>query len=187
MALLVAACSGDDTTATTAAPSTTFASTTTTSVTTTTTPPVESTTTTVADGVGVSEDFRRTIIEIGEMQYRVAVAETPQETAQGLMFVTQLAPLDGMLFVYGAERQVQHWMKDTLIPLDIAFFDADGRFVSKASMIPCTEENDADCPRYPAAGPAAYSVEVAAGVFSGLSEDARLVILDTIVASVKEN
>lgn len=145
------------------------------------------TTPTEVDGAGVSDEFRRTLIEIGGEQYLVAVAETPQETARGLMSVTQLAPLDGMLFVYGAERQITHWMKDTLIPLDIAFFDAEGRFVSKTTMVPCIEQDDADCPRYPAEGPAAFSVEVAAGVFDDLPDDAQLVIFDTVVASGKEN
>lgn len=187
MTLLATACSGDDAGVSTVPPTTGVSTTTTAAPLTTTTLPPDTTTTTAADGVGVSEDFRRTLIEIGDEQYLVAVAETPQQTAQGLMFVTRLDPLDGMLFDYGGERQINHWMKNTLIPLDIAFFDAQGRFVSKTTMVPCTEEDDAACPRYPAEGPAAFSVEVPAGVFEDLSSDARLVILDIVVASGKEN
>lgn len=87
------------------------------------------------------------------------------------MNVESLGSLDGMIFVYGAETQVGHWMKDTLIPLDIAYFDADGSLVSYTTMTPCLE---GDCPSYPAAGPSSYAVEVAAGVFEGLPDGALL-------------
>ena len=162
--------------------------TTTTSNDSTTLPPSTSstTTTTVDEPAGVPTLFSRAVVEIDGIPYNVAVADTPDELSQGLMFVEDLSPLDGMLFVYGGERPIQHWMKDTLIPLDIAFFDAEGLFVSKTTMVPCEDDETEPCPVYPADGPAAFSVEVPAGVFDELAEDARLVIVGSLDGSGKE-
>jgi uncharacterized membrane protein (UPF0127 family) len=137
---------------------------------------------------GVSTDiFSRAVIEVAGIPYNVAVADTPEETALGLMFVEDLSPLDGMLFVYERERLISHWMKNTLIPLDIAFFDAEGRFVSKTTMVPCLDDDpEVGCTTYPAEGPAAFSVEVPAGGFADLPADARLVIIGSLDGSGKE-
>ncbi len=105
----------------------------------------------------------------------MAVADTPTLRQLGLMNVQNLGTLDGMIFVYGEEIQVNHWMKDTLIPLDIAYFDADGVLVSSTTMTPCLEDN---CPTYPAEGPSFYAVEVAAGVFDDLAENAQLELVE---------
>lgn len=182
--LALAACSGDTseadaviTTTVPAAPSDT-----------TTLPEPTTTITTIAPMAGVPADFTRTVIEIDGLPYNVAVADTPDQVTRGLMFVEDLNPLDGMLFVYDRERLISHWMKNTLIPLDIAFFDTDGWLVSKTTMVPCTpEEADADdCTLYPADGPAAFSVEVPAGGFDDLPSDARLVIIGSLEGSGKE-
>ncbi len=58
-------------------------------------------------------------------------------------------------------------MKDTLIPLDIAFFAEDGSLVDLLSMVPCTEEA---CPWYYPSGPYRSAIEVEKGGFEGLSE-----------------
>lgn len=152
-----------------------------------TAPPATSTTTTVPGPAGVPDSFARTLVEIDGTSYNVAVADTPDKLSLGLMGVEDLSPLDGMLFVYGSERPISHWMKNTLIPLDIAFFDADGMFVSKTTMVPCLDESDDNpCAVYPADGPAAFSVEVAAGVFDDLPDDARLVIVGSLDGNGKE-
>ena len=62
----------------------------------------------------------------------VEVARTPEERRVGLMHRTELAPDRGMLFDFGAARQVTMWMKNTLISLDMFFADDEGRIVAIA-------------------------------------------------------
>ncbi len=131
------------------------------------------------EATDVPLEFPRTRIEVDGVSYRVAVADTPALRILGLMNVADLGTLDGMLFVYGKETQVRHWMKDTLIPLDIAYFDADGGLVSYTTMIPCLE---GDCPFYPAGGPSFFAVEVPAGAFDGLPDGARLELVEGLPA-----
>jgi uncharacterized protein len=91
------------------------------------------------------------------------LAATAAERQQGLMAVTSLGGADGMLFDMGGPTTGEFWMYQTLLPLSIAFYDADGAFVSSADMEPCATTSAADCPRYGAAAPYAYAVEVAQG------------------------
>ena len=90
----------------------------------------------------------------------VEVADSPDEHAQGLMGRENLPEDGGMLFLFPRAEMLSFWMKDTLIPLDILFFDAQGRMVSSTSMTPC--EGD-PCPTYSSEEPAAIALEVAAG------------------------
>lgn len=109
---------------------------------------------------------------VGGEDWTVALAATPQERAQGLMFVTDLGDVDGMLFVFDRESSGGFWMKDTLIPLDIAFFRADGTVVDVLSMVPCEED---PCPVYTPVGPYFYALETVPGRFDDLPEELSLV------------
>jgi uncharacterized membrane protein (UPF0127 family) len=91
---------------------------------------------------------------------KVWIARTQEEQARGLMGVESLAPATGMLFVFQEPQVLNFWMKNTLLPLDILFFDADNSFVSSRTMEPCTAD---PCPSYSSGKPAVSALEVPKG------------------------
>jgi uncharacterized membrane protein (UPF0127 family) len=99
----------------------------------------------------------------GSQTLTVQVADTPALREKGLMGVTSMAPDSGMAFVWTSPITSTFWMKDTLIPLSIAFWDAGGKVVAVSEMTPCTAD---PCKTYGA--PVAYvgAVEANAGWFS---------------------
>lgn len=68
-----------------------------------------------------------TQVYINEIPLTVAILKTPEEQSLGLMGQKQLPDNSGALFVLESERATSMWMKNTLISLDIFFFDDDGR------------------------------------------------------------
>ena len=67
----------------------------------------------------------------------VEIAQTDEQLAFGLMKREELADDSGMVFLFFEEHRGGFWMKDTLIPLSIAFFDVDGNIVRIMDMEPC--------------------------------------------------
>ena len=117
------------------------------------------------------DGFDTSTIEIDGRELEVAVAEAPDQRAQGLMGVTDLGGLDGMLFVFQSDSDGGFWMKDTLIPLDIAFFDGGGALVDVLTMEPCTAD---PCPSYRPGGSYRYAVETPSGGLDFVGPDSRL-------------
>jgi uncharacterized protein len=105
------------------------------------------------------------------------VAATEEERQRGLMEVTDLGGYQGMVFVWDADTSGGFWMRDTPTPLSIAWFDADGDFVSSADMEPCSA-TAADCPVYPAGGSYRFAVEVFQGDLErlGIGPGSRLAL-----------
>jgi uncharacterized membrane protein (UPF0127 family) len=109
---------------------------------------------------------RGVVVFDGSERLNVRIARTEQERQTGLMHVMGLAEDDGMAFVFDGPVTETFWMKDTLIPLSVAFVDQDGRVVSIADMQPCAED---PCRTYAAAGPYAVAVEANLGWFADRS------------------
>jgi uncharacterized membrane protein (UPF0127 family) len=99
----------------------------------------------------------------GTDRLHVRIAETEQERQTGLMNVMALAPDDGMAFVFDGPVTTSFWMKDTLIPLSVAFVGQDGRVVSTTDMQPCEAD---PCPTYAPSGPYTLAVEANLGWFA---------------------
>ena len=88
----------------------------------------------------------------------VSVAETPEQRQQGLSGVKNLPADFGMAFTYAAPTVDEFWMKDTLIPLSVAFVRADGTIVAIREMVPCTAD---PCRTY--ASPEPYTMAIETG------------------------
>jgi uncharacterized protein len=94
------------------------------------------------------------------LQIDAEIADTNELRTIGLMDRTKLSQGDGMLFIFENPDVLMFWMKNTLIPLDIIFFDEVGVFVHFESMDPCEEE---PCDVFTSEEFALYALEVPAG------------------------
>lgn len=114
------------------------------------------------------------VVTVDDQALDVVVVSTPEARTQGLRAVDDLGDLDGMLFTWGGDTVTSRFtMEDTLISLDIAFFDADGQFVDGFTMPPCETE---PCPLFAASAPYSYALEVPAGSLQGVGEGSSLSI-----------
>jgi uncharacterized protein len=90
------------------------------------------------------EDWPRTAVEVvtGDEAHEVAalVAAVPDKRQRGLQDVERVPDGAGMLFVFDRDRTSGFWMKDTLVPLEIAFATHEGRIVEVLSMEPCESD-----------------------------------------------
>ncbi|HTU69203.1 MAG TPA: DUF192 domain-containing protein [Candidatus Baltobacteraceae bacterium] len=91
------------------------------------------------------------------------VAKTENEREIGLMSVTRLPAHTGMLFVFDSDEQLEFWMKNTLVPLDMVFVASDGTVRSIAADVPVVPETTPDdaIPRRSGAG--RFVIELPAG------------------------
>jgi len=91
---------------------------------------------------------------------KVEVVRTEKEKEKGLMFRERMGKDEGMLFVYQREEMLSFWMKNTRLPLSIAFIDKDGKIVDIHDMEPFSPET------HVSAYPAKYALEMNRGWFA---------------------
>jgi len=107
-----------------------------------------------------SQGLLKIPLYVKDKEIRVEVAKAPEERGQGLMGRKQLGDSEGMLFIFETEDYHSFWMKNTLIPLSIAFIDKEGRILRITDMQPLTLESHAP-PK-----PVLYALEMKQGWFS---------------------
>lgn len=114
-------------------------------------------------------------VELAGERYAVEIAATDAERAYGLMNREALQEGTGMLFIHEREEPQAYWMKDTLIPLDILYFNRARRLVSQQRNVPPCADGFM-CPPWPSSGPALYVLELNAGEAErlGLEEGTEL-------------
>ena len=105
-------------------------------------------------------DFPRVKLTAGMFVIDAAVAANDADREQGLMYRTNLAPNEGMLFVFNENAVHCFWMKNTLIPLSIAFMRADGTVTDIDEMQAETTNNH--CPK----NNGVYALEMSKGWFT---------------------
>jgi len=115
-------------------------------------------------------------LKAGMHLIRAEVAAEFSARARGLMFRKSLAPNSGMLFVFDGPELQCMWMKNTYVPLSVAFLDAQGTIINIADMQPHSEETHC------ATKPALYALEMAQGWFAqrGIKPGMKLAGLDKL-------
>jgi uncharacterized membrane protein (UPF0127 family) len=109
-------------------------------------------------------DLRTVVIDASgkkKVEVRVEVADDFYERARGLMYRTALGEDRGMLFVFQKEQPLSFWMKNTRIPLSIAYIDSKGRITDILDMKPLDDKP----PNYVSSEPVQYALEVNQGFF----------------------
>tara|TARA_B100001093_G_scaffold478041_1_gene505875 strand:+ start:142 stop:588 length:447 start_codon:yes stop_codon:yes gene_type:complete len=109
---------------------------------------------------GPQKDLPTVVLTVGTVDVVAEVADDPSKRAFGLMFRDALAPDAGMVFVYPSPRPLSFWMRNTCLPLSIAYLDASGRIVSIADMTPLAEQG------VPSGSSAQYALEMEQGWFA---------------------
>lgn len=110
--------------------------------------------------------FSKKTLILGKQKLLVELADTPEKSAQGLMFRKSLPDGTGMLFVFADEQTRTFWMKNTFIALDIGFFNKKRELIDIQQMEPVASEMQKEVPTYTSRGPAQYALEVPKGWFS---------------------
>ena len=100
----------------------------------------------------------------GKARFSVEIADDDPERAQGLMNRESLPQFSGMIFIYDKPQMVSFWMKNTLIPLDLLYFDSKGQLVDQfKSAMP------GDLTPMPSSLPVQFILEINGGLLEKLS------------------
>jgi len=113
-----------------------------------------------AHGAASVEILPTVALSINGHKITAEVAATPERRSTGLMHRFSLQPDHGMVFVFDYPEPQGFWMKNTFIPLSIAFIAADGRIINIDEMQPHDESI------HPSRGPALYAIEMRKGWFT---------------------
>lgn len=108
---------------------------------------------------GPQQGLPMVTLQAGIHLIRAEVAADASSRSTGLMFRQSLAPNHGMLFVFGERAAHCFWMRNTFVPLSVAFIDDSGRIVNIADMAPRTENSHC------AAQPVRFALEMEQGWF----------------------
>ena len=109
---------------------------------------------------GTPQTLPAITLQAGMHNIRAAVAKTPEQRQTGLMFRREMAQHEGMLFIFEQASPQCFWMKNTLLPLSIAFLADDGTVVNIADMQP--QVLDSHC----SSKPVRYVLEMNQGWFA---------------------
>jgi len=103
-------------------------------------------------------------VSINDVSFNVVVADDDNSRAMGLMYEKSLPSNAGMLFIFPDSQPRAFWMKNTLIPLDILYFNHNRNLVSVQANVPPCKNTTTRCPNYPSTKAAQYVLEINAGL-----------------------
>ena len=109
---------------------------------------------------GADTRLKTATVRVGPHALKVEVVASDADRARGLMNRKSLGRNEGMLFIFDEPAYHSMWMKNTLIPLSVAFIDAQGTILNILDMEPETLDPHAS------AGPSIYAIEVNKGWFA---------------------
>ncbi len=111
-------------------------------------------------------------IDIGGETVKAEIARSIDEQSRGLMYRREMGKNEGMIFVYEQERVLSFWMRNTFIPLDIAYIKADGTIATIKQMQPLNESSHSSRIKV------MYALELNQGWFAehGIKEGSKVVI-----------
>lgn len=104
--------------------------------------------------------YEKAKFRLGKKEFTAYLADDDQKRSQGLMFIDKLPADTGMLFIFEEERTQGFWMKNTLIPLNIGFFDANGILTEAQEMKVAESLVSKNIPSYQSKGPALFALEM---------------------------
>lgn len=125
-------------------------------------------------------------VTIKDHATKLWIADEDEERVQGLMFITseQMADLPdgtkrGMIFIFEFEQRLSFWMRNTIIPLDIAYLDSAGKVLAIHTMPPLDDRTGL----YSSGSPARFAIEVNENVWAeiGLEVGDTIVLPDSIL------
>jgi uncharacterized protein len=147
-----------------------------------TTPPPGATRTVAPSPDESPQSLPTAAIRVGPVIVDAEIANTEATRMKGMMFRSKLAPDEVMLFVFPAERELSFWMKNTLVDLDLAYIDGNGRILQIEHM---HARNLESVHSYEAA---AFVLEAPSGWFArhGITEGAEVIIPPDITAPEDE-